>query len=37
MTTGDVARHIGAVLATRPERHVGLVIAVQARGETGYW
>ena len=37
MTTGDVAERIGAVLAKSPARHVGLVIAVQSCGETGYW
>jgi len=35
MTTGDLAERIGAVLAKSHERHIGLVIAVQSRGETG--
>ena len=37
MTTGDVADRVGAVIANSRVRHAGLVIAVQSRGETGYW
>jgi CubicO group peptidase (beta-lactamase class C family) len=37
MTTGDLTGRIGAVLARSCERRVGLVIGVQAGGETGFW
>jgi serine-type D-Ala-D-Ala carboxypeptidase/endopeptidase len=37
MTAGDAAARVAAVLADSTARHAGLVIAIQSRGEAGYW
>jgi serine-type D-Ala-D-Ala carboxypeptidase/endopeptidase len=35
--TSEIAERVGAVLAGSPERRTGLVIGVEARGESGFW
>ncbi len=37
MTVPELPNRVGALLAKRAERRVGLVVGVRARGETGFW